>query len=233
MKFMNENMTVIVIALGALGCYQFLILSPVLRTWFLRKFGAANFSLSWHLFERLTGALLIGISSIICYLLGSESKILDHPFLLNRSVAWISIVSIILMITMAAASTAFAHGNAGYPQIKTGQWHLSLILVNALAWFAYLLPYEFLLRGILFSAFLTITGIAAAIMFNIVIYAAIHFHKPRKEMLGCLPFGILLCIITLFTRSLVPAIIIHSSMAVSFDSAGIFYQLKTFKPSLS
>ncbi len=232
MKLMNENMTVIVTALMGLGCYQFLILSPALRTWFHGKFGAANFSLSWHLFERLSGALLISITSIICLVLGRESQILEHPFLMDRSVAWTSMISIILMIAMAAVSTALAHGKAGYPQIKTERWHLTLIVANAVAWFAYLLPYEFLLRGILFSAFLHITGIAAAILFNIVIYVAIHLHKPRKEMLGCIPFGLLLCIMTLLTRSLIPAVMLHASMAVSFDSAGIFYQLKTSKPSL-
>jgi membrane protease YdiL (CAAX protease family) len=104
-----------------------------------------------------------------------------------------------------------------YPQIRVQNWGWPLILKNGLSWMAYLLAYEFLFRGIVLYSSVKAAGYWPAILLNVFLYALAHWPKGIKEVLGAIPFGIVLCLITLETGAMWAAFFVHVVLALSGD----------------
>ena len=104
-----------------------------------------------------------------------------------------------------------------YPQIRTPRWTLLLFAMNGLSWIVYLTAYEFLFRGYVFTSLLQSTTVENAFIISIVLYALAHLYKDEKEFLLSIPFGFILCYITLVTENVWASIIIHSALAISND----------------
>ena len=102
-------------------------------------------------------------------------------------------------------------------QLRTNQWSSSLLIRNGLSWIIYLLGYEILFRGFLLFSALKILPVTSAITVNLIIYSAAHFHKGWMEIMMAVPFGLLLCLITLYTGNFWSAFIIHTSLALGHD----------------
>lgn len=104
-----------------------------------------------------------------------------------------------------------------YPQLRMANWSTALTAGNMLTWLVYLFGYEFFFRGyLLFSAVAYMT-VPLAIAVNLLIYSLAHSLKGWKEGLLSIPFGLLLCLLTLFTENIWCAFIIHASLALSND----------------
>jgi hypothetical protein len=43
----------------------------------------------------------------------------------------------------------------------------------------------------------------------------LHIHKSKKEIVGCVPLGLLLCFFTIWWQSIWPAIIFHVQIAIA------------------
>jgi hypothetical protein len=78
----------------------------------------------------------------------------------------------------------------------------------------FLASYEWFFRGMLLIGFSLWVGMTWSIIINISLYILIHFHKTKKEVIGCLPFGILACVFTIWWQSLWPTIIFHLQIAI-------------------
>jgi membrane protease YdiL (CAAX protease family) len=78
----------------------------------------------------------------------------------------------------------------------------------------FIVTYEWFFRGLLLPGFSSWLGINWAIVINVFLYAMLHAHKSRKEMLGCVPFGILVCVFTMWWHSIWPAIIFHVQLVI-------------------
>ena len=97
-----------------------------------------------------------------------------------------------------------------YPQVKMYQWTVLLeYAANIFSWEAYLLAYEYLFRGILFLSIIEHISIYMAVSLNTLVYAIAHFHKGKKEVLGYIPLGIVLCLISYKTQTIWTAFTIH------------------------
>jgi membrane protease YdiL (CAAX protease family) len=79
---------------------------------------------------------------------------------------------------------------------------------------AFLVVYEWFFRGMLLISFSKWLGISWAIGINIFLYALLHIHKSKKEIVGCVPLGLLLCFFTIWWQSIWPAIIFHVQIAI-------------------
>lgn len=104
-----------------------------------------------------------------------------------------------------------------YPQLRISQWTSGLLFYNCLSWMFYLAGYEIILRGFLLFPSIQSLPLAYAILLNLILYSLAHLPKGRKETLGSIPFGLLLCILTAVTGNIWNAFIIHSALAVSND----------------
>jgi membrane protease YdiL (CAAX protease family) len=81
----------------------------------------------------------------------------------------------------------------------------------------FLMCYEIFFRGVLLNFCITITTVPIAVVTNVVLYAIAHTFSTRQELIGSVPFGIVLCLLTLYTRSVWPAVIIHVMLGLPYD----------------
>ncbi|HEX2977454.1 MAG TPA: CPBP family intramembrane glutamic endopeptidase, partial [Bacteroidales bacterium] len=123
------------------------------------------------------------------------------------------LMTLIILINYFNASSP--QNLAMYPQIRRNEWSYSLLATSALSWLSYILAYEFLFRGYLLFSSIQVIGLWPAIILNTIIYSLVHFHKGIKEMVGSLPFGIILCYLCYLTGSIWIAVIAHSTMVLS------------------
>ena len=78
----------------------------------------------------------------------------------------------------------------------------------------FLISYEWFFRALLLTDLSSWVGARYGIIINVLLYALIHIHKSTKEVIGCLPFGLLVCVFTVWWQSLWPAIIFHLQIAI-------------------
>ena len=95
----------------------------------------------------------------------------------------------------------------------------------------FLLAYEFFFRGILFFTVLDDFGLAIAILVNTVLYVGIHAYDSRAELLGCILFGPVLCLMVYYNQSIWPAFIIHASLSLTMEVS--LLRKTTLKPRYS
>lgn len=88
----------------------------------------------------------------------------------------------------------------------------------------FLLSYEFFFRGVLFFNLLELQGLFIAIMISTLLYVIIHIFDTKEEIIGAIPFGIILCLFSFFTNSIWAAFIIHMALSVVYE-VSMFYHL--------
>lgn len=211
------------VTLGYLS-YWYTAESRVLRQWAQRLSGADS-RISDIVLQRMLGVLFMGMLPLIaCLLLIAEDP--DRYGLgagdLRLTALWSAALSgLIVLIT--AFSARKPDNLAMYPQIRVSQWPGRLILLSALTWILYLLAYEFLFRGVLFFVLLEHTGLWGAMAINACVYALAHLPKGKKETLGAIPFGILICWLSFDTGSIWLAVAVHIVLALSNEWFSLRY----------
>ena len=106
-----------------------------------------------------------------------------------------------------------------------GKWHskefaseqsvtLKEVCLYTLSRITYLIAYEWFFRGLLLTCLVRWMGGFWAVVVNLLLYMLAHFHKSRIEIIGCMPFGCLLCLITLWWQSIWPATVLHLTIAI-------------------
>ncbi len=106
---------------------------------------------------------------------------------------------------------------AVYPEMRLEDWNLARIGIGAGGWLIYLAGYEYLFRGLLLLGCHEAFGLWPAVSINLALYSALHLPKGLKEAVAALPFGALICYLTIESQSIVPAVIIHSLQAISCE----------------
>ena len=100
-------------------------------------------------------------------------------------------------------------------------------LSNAWGYFAirfvFLLCYEFFFRGVLLFQFLEITTLSMAILYCTIFYVLIHIFDSKKEIIGAIPFGIVLCLFAYFTKSVWYVFFIHIALSAVYEISTFYY----------
>lgn len=96
--------------------------------------------------------------------------------------------------------------------------------------FVFLFGYEYFFRGVLLFKFLDFTTPALAILYATVLYVVIHSFDSKKEILGAIPFGVVLCLFAFYTDSIWYPFLIHLSLSAVFECY-LFYHF-TLKNNL-
>jgi membrane protease YdiL (CAAX protease family) len=137
---------------------------------------------------------------------------------------WIAGASIFFIIL-----NVFNSKNAGlramYPELRLKEWDLARLFIAVAGWVLYLTAYEYLFRGILLLSCLDAFGLWPAVTINLALYAALHLPKGMKEAIAAIPFGALICYLTIESRSILPAVFLHSLQAVSNELFCIYRNL--------
>jgi len=151
---------------------------------------------------------------------------------------WALVIGIsVLLILLNQINSKSAGLQTVYPEMRITQWNLSSLAIAGGGWILYLIGYEYLFRGILLSGCMNAFGIWPAMAINLALYSTLHLPKGFKEALAAIPFGTLLCYLTIESSSILPAIILHSVQAISTEISCIYRnkEMKFLfkKPSLS
>lgn len=102
-----------------------------------------------------------------------------------------------------------------YPQIRCLNWTPGILQLSSLSWTTFLVGYEFLFRGFLLFASVSVLDPWIAVSMNVALYSAAHLYKGAMETFGAIPLGFILCYITLITGNIWSAVLLHTVMALS------------------
>jgi membrane protease YdiL (CAAX protease family) len=98
---------------------------------------------------------------------------------------------------------------------------------------SFLVSYEWFFRGCILFSCIDLFGTIPAITINLVLYALIHSFNGKKEMYGSVPFGLMLCLFTIWYQSVWPAILLHLLLSSAYESALLLpFLCKKQKPVL-
>jgi len=104
--------------------------------------------------------------------------------------------------------------NPGDQKAEHPMVHPFQILLYALPRLTFIISYECFFRGSLLMGLSVVAGTTWSIIINILLYTLVHIHKDKREIWGCIPFGLLACVFAVWWQSAWPAIIFHSQIAI-------------------
>lgn len=200
--------------------YWFIAQSEQIKSFFYNKYTYNQASVRHITFNRLTGFFAMGIiPAIICLLFLPEFNLTSYglayiPETIVFTLIWTLGLSIPI-IPLVYISARKPKNLVNYPQIRTTVWTLKIVLLNIFGWSVYLFGYEFLFRGILLIPLVATIGVWPAIAINTALYSATHIPKGLDETIGAIPFGIVLCLLTLLSGTIWIAFIVHLVMALT------------------
>jgi membrane protease YdiL (CAAX protease family) len=216
--------------------YYFLSNSNRLRRLLTRSLKDESKSVVWTLFQRGIGVFFLGVfpacAAVTLFSIDLKEYGLGGFFSWRAGLWSFSIGMGIILLNSFTAERQTERQDIPAFQVK--EWTIVITLLNTLSWLAYLLAYEFLFRGFLLFSSLNFLGMWPAIFINIVFYSVVHLPKGWQQTLGALPFGLVLCLLTLETGSIWTAFIIHGALAISFDHFSLKANQKmqySFSPS--
>jgi membrane protease YdiL (CAAX protease family) len=187
---------------------------------FRERFNETPDSLEQSIYlRRLMGFVLLGIIPFITVLLFFDEAVTFYGVGLPKGEHWVlwTFVPIILVLIASIFRSPKGIDISYYPEVRQPVWTTKRHVTNGLYWSLYLLGYEFAIRGFLFFSLLYAFGLWPAVIINCVIYSLIHIFKGQGEAYGAFFLGILLCLMTYYTSSVWPALIVHVVLAVSND----------------
>lgn len=214
-----EPVVTIGLTLFGLVAYWVTITSKSLKSKFIKSLGEEKAKVEWIMFWRYAGVFYFAlIPAIVVFILFPHNLAYYGLGFVNlfEALLW-SLGLSALLILMQSRSARQAENVEQYPQIRINNWTAGLLFKNSFGWFIYLLAYEFLYRGILLFGLLDAFGVWPAIMVNTIIYSLAHLPKGNREALAAIPFGILLCYLTIKTETIWISVIVHVALALSND----------------
>jgi membrane protease YdiL (CAAX protease family) len=201
----------------SLASFGFIFYFLIITSLSFKKWkGSKTNNIKQILIQRILGVFIFGFVSllIIKVSLHAEFTNFGGGFPGISSLLWTILLSVVI-IPISLFNSKKPANLSQYPQIRIKEWSIPLIILSALSWIAYLLAYEFLFRGLLLFSSVSLLGVWPAIILNTAVYSLVHIPKGNKEMLGAIPFGILISYLTLETGTFWLAFIVHVVLAIS------------------
>jgi hypothetical protein len=196
--------------------YYFIFHSQSLHDWFHARFDTVPAELWRNTLYRLVQVLAMGVvpGALLVGLTGSTLP--EFGLVLQWSWPRAAVIAGLCLVVVAVIwINPGKHKLAGsYPQMRISQWRLEHVALNVLTWAAYLLAYELMFRGFMLYVLLPY-GVWVAVSVNIAIYVLAHIPKGLSEAVGAIPFGLLVCALTLAYGSIWAAFWLHLALALA------------------
>lgn len=194
--------------------------SERIKSWFIRNFEAETANILYVLSKRTTGFMLLGVIPLaFLILLPGDFSLADAGVGFNPEKRGFTVISVILLsviiIPVISRSASKPEIMAVYPEIRAARWTNRMMLGETGSWALYLLGYETLFRGVLLFPLAESLGPVTATVINIVLYSAAHLPKGKMETLAAIPFGTVLCILTLQAGTIWIAFLAHLVNAIT------------------
>jgi membrane protease YdiL (CAAX protease family) len=191
--------------------YWRVIKNEQLKRYFFSRLPFDKASVLHLVFSKLFGFIVLGlIPLMICTFLLPEFSfgICSSSSQLVNSFVWAGLLALVI-VPLTFHFSQKPENLQYYPQLRIRKWTYSTVLIYLASWAVYLLGYELLFRGILLFPLVEALGIWPAIAVNTLLYSAVHLLNSPKESIGSIPFGIVLCLITIETEGIWAAYLSH------------------------
>ncbi len=171
--------------------------------------------------QSLIGTHFIGIIWFglipVMLLKNSVIKVLTSDKIPGSFLVFLFILVFILLITTAFKQSKTAYekkqgSNKNFVHLSTS-FFISYFIIRALFLFAY----ELWFRGFLLFACIHWFGIPMAVSVNIFLYVLLHIFNNKKELLACIPFGLMVCLFSILFNTAWPAIILHIGFSLVYE----------------
>jgi len=218
----TEPLAIFAIAVTVIASYLYF---PVLG-WInsVKTEMTADNRVKYYLIRKLSGFIILGLMpASLCFFIFDFLPFQEENVSRNSWPLWALVIGVsVLLILLNQINSKSGDLQAMYPEMRLNKWNLSSLSIAAGGWILYLSGYEYLFRGILLSGCMNAFGMWPAIVINLALYSALHLPKGFKEAVAAIPFGALLCYLTIETGSILPAIFIHSVQAISTEISCIY-----------
>lgn len=183
--------------------------------------------------KRSAGFFLLGVMPVLLSgLLIDNYTLADAGIRFNRETTGFTLLSIAVLSLLIIPIVYFSAQKPAiysiYPEIRASRWTGGLLFAETATWALYLLGYEALFRGVLLSGLAQSLGPVAATVINVILYSGAHLPKGKTETLAAIPFGIILCILTLHSGTIWIAFVVHLVNALTTTFTAI-----RFNPGMS
>ena len=166
---------------------------------------------------QIAGIVWLGVVQIFTF---------DHSWLeivFGKSIPGFFPALIIALLLIAVILFACKQSESLFGKIISNQkpvkiFSQAFILRYVLLRFLFLCAYEISLRGYLLTDSVYYLGITKAVLLNAALYALLHAPGNKKEMIACIPYGILLCLICIWLNTVWPAIVLHVSLSLTYET---------------
>jgi len=202
--------------IGIIGylCYFYFLKNAKFQQLICAKFSVTKSSFYWTQLSRLIAFVGMAVLPLL-YINILDVYFWEIDFIWTLTDTKYTLILATILIPLGAQNAKGKEHLAMYPQVRMVKWNLREYTTNILSWGLYLLGYEFLFRGILFLGLLPFVGVYPAVFINTILYAGAHLYKGKKETLGSIPLGIILCLITAQTQTIWTAFAVHWLMATN------------------
>ena len=156
----------------------------------------------------------VGVFGVVFYMACPDLRYLLVEIEVPRLQVLIPFFMVVLLsVSISIKSAKSVQGD----NFDFGQRHHSAVVMFFIVRLLFLLSYEFFFRGVLFYEFLKFNGLYVSILYTTLFYVVIHIFDSKKEILGAIPFGIVLCLFTYYANSVWPAFIIHAALSLAYE----------------
>jgi membrane protease YdiL (CAAX protease family) len=163
------------------------------------------------------GILLLGILPVFF----STHKPLEIIWGNNATYNFQIITISILMVLLVVVSPVLAEKK--YKKLTfRGSIHHSLSTSFVLSYFfiriLFICSYEMWFRGYLLTDCINSMGVSSAVLLNIFLYALLHTVNGKEEVLACIPFGLILCSLSIWTGAVWPSVLLHLALTLPYEN---------------
>lgn len=205
--------------------FWFLSESTAVQKYIKQRWEPPRSSVIWVIYQKAMGVLFLGILPLVVALWYLPYSLSEYGLGFantGTSLLWIfGLAMVIFPLNFRAARRP--DNLAYYPMMRVEHWSPRLVLLNSIATIAYLFSYELLFRGIVLVTCVATLGVWPAIAINIALYSTTHLPKGPAETIGAIPFGLLMCYITLTTGTIWVAVVVHVILSLSNDYLAVHY----------
>lgn len=161
--------------------------------------------------KHILGILLFGL---IFYLITPEYRFLINSFEIPN----LNILLLVLGVVFISALLAFTLVKKNLKnKVEISQYSHNQGWIYFIIRIVFLISYEFFFRGVLLFFFIENNGLILAIIISTSLYVLIHIFDTKAEILGAIPFGIVLCLFSYFTNNIWAAFIIHGTLSGVYE----------------
>lgn len=220
------NLIIFLKSIGVNGFADFLASHLISPSYFFSDFGMAeNYQLNKLAYWISIVVIFYLVIPVLIIKLVFREKLSNYGLRIGniKKDYGIYIIMLVIMIPLVYWMSTTQSFQRRYPFYNMGQGEP--LYPNFWMWealyFVQFIGVEFFFRGFMLHGSRRQLGFYS-IFFMVIPYCMIHFGKPMAETFAAIVAGIALGILSLKSRSIVPGILIHYSVAIAMDFAALY-----------